>query len=85
VCGPVVDIPAQLKDSYGERVAFVHQEVYVDNDLNKGLRGPLRRYGLPTEPWLFTISRDGRVAARLDGSFGLDAFKRAVEVAVAQG
>jgi hypothetical protein len=85
VCGPVVDIAAQLRAEYGDRVAFIHQEVYVDNDPGKGLREPLRRYGLTTEPWLFTISRDGRVAARLEGSFGLDAFRRAVEVAVAQG
>lgn len=36
VCGPVVDIAAQLKTSYGDRVQFIHQEVYVDNDPNKG-------------------------------------------------
>jgi hypothetical protein len=85
VCGPVVDIALQLKAEYGDRVAFIHQEVYVDNDPEKGLREPLRRYGLPTEPWLFTIDRSGRVAARLEGSFGLSAFKRAVETAIAQG
>jgi hypothetical protein len=82
VCGPVVDIAAQMKAEYGDRVEFIHQEVYVDNDPEKGLREPLRRYGLPTEPWLFVVYREGRVAARLEGSFGLDAFERAVRAGI---
>src|SRR3712207_8411384 len=59
--------------------SFIHQEVYVDNEVQKGLREPLRRFGLPTEPWLFTVDRSGRIAARLEGSFGLRAFEDAVE------
>ena len=82
VCGPVVDIGAQLQKEYGERVEFIHQEPYVDNNPNKGFRPPLRRFGIHTEPWLFTIDRDGRVAARLEGSFGLDAFERGVQAAL---
>jgi hypothetical protein len=82
VCGPVVDIAAQLKERYGDRMTFIHQEVYVDNDVNKGLREPLKRFGLETEPWLFTIDRHGRVAARLEGSFGFTAFERAIRAAL---
>lgn len=79
---PVTDIAAQLQEEYGERATFIHQEVYEDNNVQKGLREPLRRFGLATEPWLFTFSADGRVAARLEGSFGNNAFRRAVEAAV---
>jgi hypothetical protein len=75
VCGPVTDIAAQLQKQYGDQVTFIHQEVYVDNDLNKGLRPQLQAFGLETEPWLFTFNRDGRVAARLEGSFGNGAFE----------
>jgi hypothetical protein len=82
VCGPVVDIALQLKQKYGDRVAFIHQEVYVDNDPAAGLRAPLRRFGLTTEPWLFAIDERGRVAWRLEGSFGLEAFDKAVQLAV---
>lgn len=85
VCGPVVDIALQLKEKYGDRVEFIHQEVYVENNPQKGLRKPLQAYGLPTEPWLFTIGEDGKVAARLEGSFGLKAFERALRVAIARG
>lgn len=79
VCGPVVDVAEQLKQVYGDRVAFIHQEVHVDNDPNMGLRPPLRRFGLHTEPWLFVMDRTGRVTARLEGSFGFNAFKQALE------
>lgn len=82
VCGPVVDIALQLKAQYGDRMTFIHQEVFVDNDLNKGLRPPLKAFGLPTEPWLFTIKRDGTIAARLEGSFGFTSFEQAIKAAL---
>ena len=50
VCGPVVDIAQQLKSKYGDQMEFIHQEVYVDNDVKQGIRKPLRQFGLRTEP-----------------------------------
>ncbi len=82
VCGPVTDIELQLESDYGDRMTFIHQEVYVGNDLKKGLRPPLRAFHLETEPWLFTFNKQGRVAARLEGSFGVNAFRQAVEAAL---
>lgn len=82
VCGPVTDIAAQFQKEYGDRAAFIHQEVYQDNDVSKGLRPQLRAFNLHTEPWLFTFDADGRVAARLEGSFGNGAFERAVQAAL---
>lgn len=82
VCGPVVDIALQMKSKYGEKVAFIHQEVYKGNEVNKGLRQPLLDFNLQTEPWLFTFDRTGRVAARLEGSFGTRAFEQAIEAAL---
>ena len=82
VCGPVVDVALQMKKSYGDRVEFIHQEVYRDNDPNQGIRDPLVRFNLRTEPWLFVVDEDGRITARLEGSFGLDAFERALRTAL---
>ena len=82
VCGPVVDIELQMNAKYGDRMAFIHQEVYVDNQVDKGLRAPLKAFGLQTEPWLFTFDRSGRVAARLEGSFGTRAFEQAITAAL---
>jgi hypothetical protein len=82
VCGPVVDEALQLRARYGDQVDFIHQEVYTDNDPNKGLRKPLQEFGLPTEPWLFVVGKDGKITARLEGSFGLSAFERALKTAL---
>jgi hypothetical protein len=79
VCGPVADEAVQLQTAYGDRMAFIHNEVYVDNDPSKGLRPQLRAFGLASEPWLFVIDRHGRVAARLEGAFGIDEFREAIE------
>jgi len=61
VCGPVVDIAQQLKAKYGDRMEFIHQEVFVDNRAEGRLRPPLRAFRLRTEPWPFTVDRDGKV------------------------
>jgi hypothetical protein len=79
VCGPVTDIALQMKAKYGKRMTFIHQEVYVDNQIPKGLRPPLQAFNLETEPWLFVTDKRGRVTARLEGSFGIAAFEDAVK------
>ena len=82
VCGPVTDIELQMKSRYGSRMTFIHQEVYAGNDPAKGLRAPLERFNLRTEPWLFVVDRGGKITARLEGSFGLTAFERAINTAL---
>jgi hypothetical protein len=82
VCGPVTDIAVQLKAKYGDRIEFIHQEVYVDNDPNQGLREPLQAFRLRTEPWLFVIGEDGKITKRLEGSFGQNAFEDALNSAL---
>ena len=82
VCGPVVDIAEQLKKTYGDRVTFIHQEVYKDNKVEKGLRQPLKTFNLQTEPWLFAVNQDGEITARLEGSFGFDAINAAIKSAL---
>jgi hypothetical protein len=79
VCGPVTDIALQMQAKYGDTVEFIHQEVYEDNDPQQGLRRPLQEFRLPTEPWLFIVGADGRITARLEGSFGLKAFDDAIQ------
>jgi hypothetical protein len=82
VCGPVVDVALQQRARFGDKVQFIHQEVYADNDPGKGLRKPLQQFNLSTEPWLFVVGRDGKITARLEGSFGLDAFEQALKTAL---
>lgn len=66
MCGPGVDTMLEVRDSrdWGE-LAFVHCEIFTDEGVTVG--EPVRHWDLPSEPWLFTIDRDGAVAARVDG------------------
>jgi hypothetical protein len=83
VCGPVVDITEQIKAEHeGEDIAWIHMEVFVDNTVEKGYRPQLRQWKLPSEPWLFTVDRRGRIAARLEGAFSAAEVERAVDAAV---
>jgi len=82
VCGPVTDIELQMKAKYGHRMTFIHQEVYVDNDPSKGLRKPLQQFNLRSEPWLFVVGADGKITARLEGSFGVKTFEDAIKTAL---
>jgi hypothetical protein len=82
VCGPVTDVAMQLQSKYRDQIEFIHQEVYVDNDTNKGLRPPLKAFRVPTEPWLFVVDANGKITARLEGSFGLSAFESALKTAL---
>ena len=79
VCGPVTDI--ECADGVQVRQAddFIHQEVYVDNNANKGLRPPLRAVRAQSEPWLFVVNKQGIITARLEGSIGINEFEAAVK------
>jgi hypothetical protein len=82
VCGPVTDIAVQLQHQFGQRVTFIHEEVYVNNQPSKGLRPQLKAFHLETEPWLFIINRRGVIAARLEGAFGVNEFTQALQAAL---
>ena len=79
ICGPVVDIAEQVKRDFGDQVAFIHQEIYVDNDINKGPRPQMKAYELPSEPWLFVIDREGVIHNAIEGAFSIEELQRAVE------
>ena len=78
VCGPVVDIVEQVKARAPHDVAFIHQEIYRDNEVRLGLQRPVVAWRLRTEPWTFVISRSGRIAARFEGAFSADELERAI-------
>ena len=82
VCGPVVDIAEQVKAERGEEAVFIHQEIFRDNEVDKGFRPEFAAWKLTTEPWLFAIDRRGRVAARIEGAFSAEELNRAVDAAV---
>lgn len=82
VCGPTVDIQEEVKSRIGDRAAFIHMEVYNDNEIPKGIRPQLRAFHLETEPWAFVIDSTGHITARFEGAFGAEELTQAVEAAI---
>jgi hypothetical protein len=79
VCGPVVDVAEQVKQQYDDKAAFIHMEIYNDNDPSKGVRPQVRAFHLPSEPWLFAIDRRGVIRAEVEGAFGVDRLTKVVK------
>jgi hypothetical protein len=82
VCGPVTDEIVELQHTFGHRIVFIHEEVYVNNQPQRGLRPQLKAFHLETEPWLFTVNRKGIITARLQGVFGINEARAALEAAL---
>jgi hypothetical protein len=83
VCGPVVDVAEQVKQEYGDEAAFIHMEIYNENDPGQGVAPQARAFHLPSEPYLFTIDRRGVVRDAVEGAFGLELMHDAVDKAIA--
>jgi hypothetical protein len=79
VCGPDVDVAEQVKAETGDAIAWVHQEIYVDNDVSKGLRPQVEKWRLKTEPWLYVIGTDKRIKARVEGAISVPELREIVQ------
>ncbi|MCB0875539.1 MAG: hypothetical protein R2718_03150 [Solirubrobacterales bacterium] len=81
VCGPVVDIAEEVKNERPDDAAYIHQEIYVDNDPNKGPRPQVQDFSLPSEPWLFVIDSDGKISTVIEGAFSKSELEDAIDKA----
>jgi hypothetical protein len=69
-CGPVLDELLAVKGGY-PGITFVHTEIYRSNR-GATLAPTVKAWGIPSEPWLFTIDPAGTIVGRIDGAFGRD-------------
>jgi hypothetical protein len=76
VCGPLMDtVVDPLLQRYGDRVNFVHVEPYVLEKARQGQLVPVpaaMEWGLQTEPWLFIIDPNGKVADKFEAIVAVD-------------
>jgi hypothetical protein len=78
-CGPVVDVAQAVQRRFaGKGVRFIHVEVYTDNNPAQGYNRWFREWGLPSEPWVFLVGRDGRIQQRFEGSVSVAELNAAV-------
>jgi hypothetical protein len=67
VCGPVVDVVLEAKESRAsDDILFIHAEVFTDAG-NTPTDYVTEDLALPTEPWTWVIGADGVVVDRFDG------------------
>jgi hypothetical protein len=66
VCGPAVNVLDEVRQAGDwDDAAFIHVEIF--SDAGQTLTEPVEQWGLPSEPWLFTIGPEGTIVDRLDG------------------
>lgn len=67
ICLPVMDEVKALKARWGDRINLLHLEVYASLTEAGDLSPAMEAWGLHTEPWVYLLDQEGRVAARLEG------------------
>ena len=67
-CGPVLDTLLAHRDAFGDRVRFLHVEIYKAR-AGEDLAPTVTAYGLSLEPVLFLSGADGIVRDRLDNAY----------------
>lgn len=69
VCGPTLDIVKGVSKDFA-RINFLHVEVYTNLDDPSDLKvvPAVKKWGLPTEPWVFVVDERGRVVAKYEGT-----------------
>ena len=65
VCGPVVDVVRTLIPAYGDRVVFIHQEIWQAG--TQTFSPTVEEWKLRSEPWIFVVDGGGTVRARFEG------------------
>jgi hypothetical protein len=81
-CGPVLDELLDIRAPFEGAVTFVHVEIYKSKT-GAELSPTVEAWGLPSEPWFFTIDGAGTIASRLDGAFGGDEMQANLEALTA--
>ncbi|MGH9027631.1 MAG: hypothetical protein ACRDWD_16170 [Acidimicrobiia bacterium] len=84
-CGPITDAVQELAQEYGDRVAFVHLEVWNDFE-NQAVNDAAAEWITPRggsdrdlrEPWVFVVAPDGTILERFDNVASDDELRAAV-------
>jgi hypothetical protein len=73
-CGPDLQTVQSVEPEYRGRVQFIHIEIYQDPNTQTPLPA-VTEWKLPSEPWIFLIDKDGKIADKLEGGLTADEIK----------
>ncbi len=65
-CGPVLDLA--LNEAKNFDINIIHVEIYKD-EVSNALLDSVSAWNLPSEPWMFGVTGEGKISKRLDGAF----------------
>jgi hypothetical protein len=78
-CGPAVDVVDAVRRRFRRTdIRFIHVEIYRRNDPTLGQNAFVRQWHLPSEPWVFLVSTDGRIKAKFAGPVSVSELAAAV-------
>ncbi len=78
-CGPVLDLAIEaLKEL---NIDIVHVEIYRD-DTSNDVMNAVTAWNLPSEPWMFGVTGDGKISKRLDGAFDLSEIEELIKILI---
>jgi len=81
-CGPTLEMVLQAVPNYGDKITFVHVEIFKDLQSEEFVP-TLGPWNLESEPWLFTIDAAGTVKGRVDGAFDATEVKGLLDALIA--
>jgi hypothetical protein len=89
LCAPIMDtVMDPLSKAYGGQAVFIHIEPYDLTALrDTGQQIPVpatRQWGLQSEPWIFVIDREGKVAGKYEGIATEDEVARTLQRVIAE-
>src|SRR5262245_58274781 len=65
-CGPDLETVQSLEPDFRGRMSFLHLEIYSDPQTQTTSQA-VNEWRLPSEPWVFLVDRDGKIADKLEG------------------
>lgn len=65
-CGPVLDLTRDVANE--TKLPVIHIEIYK-NETSNDVLDAVTKWNLPSEPWMFGITSEGKINTRLDGAF----------------
>ena len=82
-CGPAYETANRLHQEYGDRMNFIHVEVFtgLPNPAQSGfkLAPAVEAFGLESDPWAYLIDDQGTVVYRVEGLFTAEEIERHVQ------
>jgi hypothetical protein len=78
-CGPELDAVLQLNKIYGDRVNFIHVEIYEYPFDGQKVAKTVDEWKLPSDPWIFVVDRGGVVRDRFEGAAPAEEIEPAIK------